>query len=117
MTEASSRKPARLTKGSARAWGWVAGTIAFVLPWAAIGAKARSSAADATDQTVAQPRPVVIVRTITKRIVIEQQAPAASAPQVRYVTAGGGSSGGSSGGGGSAPAPPPPPPPASTGGS
>jgi hypothetical protein len=115
MTDQTSRKPARLTKGSARAWGWVAGTIAFVLPWAAIGAKVKASAGSA-EASAEQPRPVVIIRKVTRRVIVQHAAPT-QAPQVRYVTVGGGSSGGSSGGGGSAPAAPPPPPPASTGGS
>ena len=113
MTEHASKKPARLTKGSARAWGWVAGTVAFVLPWAAIGAKARS-ASEAAEAPAKQPRPVVIIRKVTRRIVIQQAAPAASAPQVRYVSGGSSSSGGGSA---PAPAPAPAPPPASTGGS
>lgn len=99
MTE-HVRRP-RATKRELRAWAWVAGALAFLAPAAVFGAvpKPPQEAVRESDP------PSLVIRKITRRIVITR--PAAS-PSVRYVT--GGSTSGS-GGVGSAPAA------ASTGGS
>jgi hypothetical protein len=93
MTE-RVRRP-RASKRELRAWAWVAGALAFLAPAAVFGAapKPPQDTAQETD------RPALVIRKITRRIVITQ--PAASSP-VRYVVAGGSTSG--SGSVGSAPA-------------
>ncbi len=85
MTE-NVRRP-RASKRELRAWAWVAGALAFLAPAAVFGAvpKPPQDTAQATD------RPDLVIRKITRRIVITR--PAASSP-VRYVT--GGSTSGSS---------------------
>jgi hypothetical protein len=86
MTE-DVRRP-RASKRELRAWAWVAGALAFLAPAAVFGAtpKPRQDTAQATD------RPDLVIRRITRRIVITR--PAVSSP-VRYV-AGGSTSGSSS---------------------
>ena len=88
----------RATKRELRAWAWVAGALAFTVPWAAV-------AASTPVKAVATPGPrTILVRKVTRRIIISPAKPAA----VRYVYAGGsagGSSSVTSGSSGGAPAP------------
>lgn len=86
MTE-SVRRP-RASKRELRAWAWVAGALAFLAPAAVFGAvpKPPQDTAQATD------RPALVIRKITRRIVITR--PAASSP-VRYVASGSTSGSGS----------------------
>jgi hypothetical protein len=92
MTE-GGRRP-RASKRELRAWAWLAGALAFLAPAAVFGAvpKPPQETARASDA------PNIVIRKITRRIVISR--PAGSSP-VRYVT--GGSTSGASGFG-SAPA-------------
>ena len=99
MTE-GARRP-RASKRELRAWAWVAGALAFVAPAAVFGAVPKPP-----EDAAASARPDVVIRKITRRIVITRPAPS---PQVRYVT--GGTTSGSSSSASSAPAA------ASTGGS
>jgi hypothetical protein len=87
MTEAG-RRP-RASKRELRLWAWVAGGLAFLAPAAVLGAAPKPP----QDAARAAERPRVVIRKITRRIVITQ--PAASAP-VRYVSGGTASSGSSS---------------------
>lgn len=88
----------RATKRELRAWAWVAGALAFTVPWAAV-------AASTPVKAVATQGPrTVLVRKITRRIIISPAQPAG----VRYVYANGSGGGGSStvsSGGAPAPAP------------
>lgn len=85
MTE-GARRP-RASKRELRAWAWVAGALAFVAPAAVFGAvpKPPQDAARASD------RPNLVVRKITRRIVVTRPA----ATHVRYVTGGSTSGSGS----------------------
>jgi len=85
MTE-GVRRP-RASKRELRAWAWVAGALAFLAPAAVFGAVPKPP----QDATRASDRPDLVIRKITRRIVITR--PAVSSP-VRYVT--GGSTSGSS---------------------
>lgn len=99
MTEEApkaARRP-RLSKRVLRAWAWIAGATAFFSAWAALGLSPKP----AVSATGVADRPVVVVRKITRRIVITN---APKPAPVHYVYAGGGSS---SSGGVSAPAPAP----------
>jgi hypothetical protein len=87
MTEAG-RRP-RASKRELRAWAWVAGSLAFLAPTVVLGAAPKPPQDAARD--VDHPR--VVVRRITRRIVLSR--PAAPAP-VRYVSGGTASSGSSS---------------------
>ena len=101
MTEAGHGRPRqpRLSRKALRTWAWTAGAIAFFTPWAVLGGAPKP--ADASQPS--SPRRVIVVRRITRRVVVHERAE--SAP-VRYVYTGGGGS--------SAPAPAPV---SSTGGS
>lgn len=99
MTETGGRRR-RLSRGALRAIAWVAGGAAFAAPFASLTLAPRPATAQAEGD-----RRVIVVKKITRRVVV-QAAP--DAPQIRYVYVGGGSSG-SSGGGSSAPAAAPPP--------
>jgi len=107
MTDQPVRRPRR-SKRALRAWAWIAGALAFLAPWAAFGASPKPATAVA--ESAPKPRRVIIVRKITRRVVVQDQP--ANQP-VQYVYVGGGSSGsssssGSSGGGAvAAPAPAP----------
>jgi hypothetical protein len=81
------RRP-RASKRELRAWAWVAGALAFLAPAAVFGAvpKPPQDTAQATD------RPDLVIRKITRRIVITR--PAVSSP-VRYVVGGSTSGSGS----------------------
>jgi hypothetical protein len=104
MTDRAARR--RASNRELRLWAWVAGGLAFTAPWAALAGapKPASAAAPAGER-----RPVLVVRTITRRVIVTH--PRSDAP-VRYVPAppDGSSSGGAA-------APPPQPPATSTGGS
>ncbi len=123
MTEKAERVGRRrASKRELRVWAWLAGGLAFFAPWAALGASPKPATNVAAGKAE---RPVVIVKKITRRVVITDRP--ASAP-VQYVTvpsspSGSSSSGsgtvaagsnGSSNGGGSTTNPPPT---TSTGGS
>jgi hypothetical protein len=98
----------RISKRTVRTIAWVAGGTAFLTPLGALAASPRP-ALDRADR----PRPRVVVRRITRRVIIVKPAEP-QAPTIRYV--GGGSSSTSSSSGGAV-APPPAPPATSTGGS
>ena len=85
MTDKKPRP--RASKRELRAWAWVAGALAFVAPAAVFGAVPKPP----QDTPQASGRPNLVIRKITRRIVITR--PAAST-NVRYVT--GGSTSGSS---------------------
>lgn len=87
MTE-ESRRP-RASKRELRAWAWVAGALAFLAPAAVLGAVPKPP----RDETSARPRPTLVIRKITRRIVITRPSAPAS---VRYVPASSASSGSSS---------------------
>lgn len=75
----------RLSRRALRALAWVAGGVAFASPFAALTASPRPAvAADSGDA-----RRVIIVRKITRRIVVH---PTPEPLPVRYVYVGGGSS-------------------------
>jgi hypothetical protein len=100
----------RISKRTVRAIAWVAGGAAFLTPLGALAASPRP-AVDRADP----PRPRVVVRRITRRVIIVKPAEP-QAPTIRYV-GGGSSSASTSSSSGGAVAPPPAPPATSTGGS
>lgn len=102
MTEAAARRR-RLSRGALRAIAWLAGGAAFAAPFASL----TLSPKPATARVEGQSRRVIVVKKITRRVIVRA---APEAPQVRYVYVGGGSSGSStsSGGGASARAAAPP---------
>jgi hypothetical protein len=102
MTDRAGRR--RASKRELRLWAWVAGGLAFVAPWAALAGAPKPASAAAT---AGERWPAVVVRTITRRVIVTH--PRSDAP-VRYVAA---PPNGSSSGGAAAP----PPPATSTGGS
>ena len=82
MTDAPTRRR-RLSRGALRVLAWVAGALAFASPFAALTATPKpATAADSS-----RPRRVIIVRKITRRVVVH---PAPETPAVRYVYVGGG---------------------------
>jgi hypothetical protein len=85
MTE-RARRP-RASKRELRAWAWIAGALAFLAPAAVFGAVPKPP----QDAAAASVRPNLVIRKITRRVVITH--PAGPAP-VRYVS--GGSSGSTS---------------------
>lgn len=90
MTERAGRR--RASKGELRVWAWVAGGLAFFAPWVALGASPKP----APDAAAAKPeRPVLVVRRITRLVVIRDRPTPAP---VRYVVAPSSSSGASSSG-------------------
>lgn len=107
MTERAPRR--RASKRELRTWAWIAGGLAFFAPWAALGGSPKPPATPAA----AGERPVLIVRTITRRVIIQDRP--TQAP-VRYVYAPSTGTTSSAPSGNTAP-PPPPPPTTSTGGS
>jgi hypothetical protein len=102
MTDASS-KARRLPKRLLRVWAWIAGALAFFTPWAVLGVSPKPPAGTAAP---AAGRPVILIRKITRRVII--QAAPKSQP-IRYVYASGSSGSSSSApvtsSGGSAPPP------------
>ena len=123
MTEVAKRRR-RLSKGALRALAWIAGGAAFAAPFASLTVSPRPATAASAD--TGSGRRVIIVKKITRRVVVH---PAPDTPAVQYVYVGNGSSSsstastsspsstGSSNNGPVAAAPPPPPPATSTGGS
>jgi len=106
MTEASPKRPRR-SRRTLRAWAWAAGALAFLAPWAAFGVSPKPATASA--EGAPKPRRVIVVRKITRRVVVQDQP---TNQPVQYVYIGGGASGSSSsssGGGGPVSAPPPAP--------
>lgn len=83
-----------------RAWAWIAGGVAFFSPWTILGLSPKP--ASGTPEAGTGKRPVVIIRKITRRVIV--RAAPTSAP-VRYVYTGGASSSGSSVSSAPAPAP------------
>lgn len=71
----------RASKRELRVWAWVAGAAAFLAPLSALGASPKP----AEDAAAAGNRPVVIVRKITRRVVVRERP---SPAPVRYVVAG-----------------------------
>ncbi len=105
----TDRAPSRRTpRRILRLWAWIAGGLAFLTPWVALSAAPKPAAQNAATGPTS---PVILVKKITRRVVI---TPARTTAPVRYVPAGGGSS---PGGTVAAPAPAPAPAPATTGGS
>ena len=93
MTEPAARVGRRrASKRELRIWAWLAGGLAFFAPWAALGASPKPAADIAAGKAE---RPVVIVKKITRRVVIKDRP--APAP-VQYVTVPSSSSASSSSG-------------------
>ncbi len=86
MTERRTKRR-RLSKRALRALAWVAGGVAFFSPWTVLGAAPKPAAGEAPKAK--SPRQVVIVRKITRRVIVQDTAKVAP---VRYVSS---SSGGS----------------------
>ena len=78
MTDRVPRR--RASQRELRAWAWVAGGLAFFAPWAGLGVspKPAVSAADGRDE-----RPVIVIRRITRQVVVRHRA---SAAPVQYVS-------------------------------
>lgn len=106
MTEAAARR-SRLSRGALRAIAWLAGGAAFAAPFASLTLSPKS----ATAQAESWRRRVIVVKKITRRVIVRA---APESPQVRYVYVGGASSGPSASPGGGASAPAAAPPPATT---
>lgn len=77
MTEARPRR--RLSKRALRAWAWVAGIATFATPAAALGAEPKAPSNDHDGSA----RPVVIVRTVTRRVIVRERSRPTG---IRYVT-------------------------------
>jgi hypothetical protein len=88
MTEASKRR--RLSRGALRALAWVAGGATFASSFASLTVSPRPATADPAQK----PRRVIILKKITRRVIVRETPEQG----VRYVYVGGGSSGGSSSG-------------------
>ncbi len=89
MTDPAPRR-LRLSKRALRAWAWIAGGIAFFSPWTILGLSPKPATGA---EPAKQPRQVVIIRKITRRVIVRQ---APKTQPVRYVYTGGGSSSSSS---------------------
>ncbi|MGZ8600659.1 MAG: hypothetical protein ACXWXQ_02740 [Actinomycetota bacterium] len=116
MTDRAPRR--RASRRTLRGWAWLAGGLAFFAPLAALGA----SPTPATDTAQGErERPVLVIRTITRRVIVREQpaqapvqyvyAPSSSGPGTVAATSPGGTDPAP------APAPAPPPPTTTTGGS
>jgi len=103
MTDVPRRK-ARWSRGRLRTLAWATGIATFLAGVGALGASPMPETAPQPRDRRA-PRQRVIVRRVTRRVVVVE--PATSAP-VTYVQAPSVSSSSSSSGGAPAPAPPPP---------
>ena len=111
MTEKRAPR-ARATRRELRAWAWVAGGLALIAPWAAVADAPEASAGS-------EKRPVLIVRKVTRRVVITYPAQPAGVQYV-YVngpSSGSGSSSSSSSSSSSGSSGGAPPPTTTTGGS
>jgi hypothetical protein len=78
MTDRSPRR--RASKGALRAWAWVAGGLAFLAPLTALGASPKPAVGQAS---AGQRRPVLVVRKITRVVVVRERP---SPAPVRYVS-------------------------------
>ncbi len=87
MTTEPRERRSRLSKRALRVWAWIAGGLAFLSPWVALGLSPKPAAQTGT---APKARQVVIVRKITRRVIV--QGGAKPAP-IRHVTS---SSGGGS---------------------
>ncbi len=87
MTDVAKRRR-RLSKGALRAFAWIAGGAAFAAPFASLTLSPKP--ATATSAAPSPGRRVIIVKKITRRVVVH---PAPTAPSVQYVSTGSGSSG------------------------
>jgi hypothetical protein len=85
-TEPRGRR-SRLSKRALRFWAWIAGGVAFLTPWVALGASPEPAVQPGTAPNA---RKVVIVRKITRRVIVQ---PGATPAPIRQVTS---SSGGGS---------------------
>jgi hypothetical protein len=112
MTDRPRPASRRLSRRALRAWAWIAGLATFASPAAALAMQPKPSVAAA--EAARTRRPVIVVRKVTRRVIVRE--PAASGG-IRYVYTGGGSGGSSSGSSSAASAPVPAPAPTSTGGS
>lgn len=79
MTERPPRR--RASKRELRAWAWIAGALAFLAPLAALGVSPKPPASAGSGE-----RPAVVIRQLTRRVVV--LPPAAEAP-ARFVAASG----------------------------
>jgi hypothetical protein len=104
MTDVPRRK-ARWSRGRLRTLAWATGIATFLAGVGALGASPMPETAQPPREDRRVPRQRVIVRRITRRVVVVE--PATSAP-VTYVQAPSVSSSSSSSGSAPAPAPPPP---------
>jgi len=107
MTDTPARR--RFSRRALRALAWVTGGLAFTTPFVALSASPRVATAEGAEGS----RPVIVVRKITRRVVVHA---APETPPVRYVYVDGSSSG-SSGASASSAAVAAPSAPTSTGGS
>ncbi|HEX6231003.1 MAG TPA: hypothetical protein VF029_04775 [Actinomycetota bacterium] len=103
MTDRAPRR--RASKRELRVWAWIAGGLALFAPWAGLGASPKPAA---TASAGPDERPVIVIRKITRRIVIRERPAQAPVTYVYTEGSSSGSSGGSSGGGSVNAAPPPP---------
>lgn len=88
MTERPAKRP-RASRRELRAWAWVAGGIALVAPWSTI--------ADApTAAATKEPRPVLVVRKVTRRVIVTHPAQPAGVQYVYAASPSGSSSSSSS---------------------
>jgi hypothetical protein len=85
-------KPRRLSRWALRALAWVAGGLAFLTPFAGLTISPKPATAEPGANE--QGRQLIIVRQITRRLIVR---PAPERKPVQYVYVGGGSPGGSSG--------------------
>ena len=116
MTEhRTSAKPKRWSKGRVRALAWVTGVATFFAGFGILGAAPKPSSANATGPSGPQkpPRQRVIVRKVTRRVVVVDPVVTAPVTYAPSTSTGDGSStaGTTSTSGGTITAPPPPPPP------
>ncbi|MFB3737612.1 MAG: hypothetical protein ACE14W_01435 [Candidatus Velamenicoccus archaeovorus] len=81
MTERPVRR-SRLSKRALRTVAWISGGVAFLSPWAVLGVSPKPAAQAASPRPK---RPVVIVRKVTRRVVVQDTATPAP---VRYVVSG-----------------------------
>ena len=107
-------RPRRLSRWTLRALAWIAEALAFLSPFAGLTISPKPATAEQSSGDGA--RRVIVVRRITRRVIVQ---PAPERQPVRYVYVGGGSSGGSApaSGGYVSSAVAAPPPATSTGGS
>ena len=101
MTDAPARRT-RLSKGRVRAVAWVAGGATFLTGIGILGISPKPASSAA--RPAKTKRPVVIVRTIVRRVIVTDPAPGTPVRVSQGSSAPGGSTGGASS---SAPTPAP----------